>query len=100
MAGLVKPANAARRADYVFIRVPHATAARFIREHHYARGCAKTSVLAVGMLHRERGLVGAALWMPPTRVCGESVSGDWKKVLSLSLDSLLLSLNRRTRLRC
>ena len=73
-----------RASDYAVRPIAHADAAAFIREHHYARGCANTSVLATG-LFLGAVLVGASLWMPPTRVCGESVAGSgWRGVLALS----------------
>jgi hypothetical protein len=79
-----KPENAARAADYRVERVPHADARAFIAEHHYARGCANTSTDAFG-LFRAGVLVGAAVWMPPTRVCAESVNREhWRKVVALS----------------
>lgn len=79
-----KPENAARAKDYDVRNVEHSIAAAFIREHHYAKGCANTSTDAFG-LFRGDVLVGAALWMPPTRVCAESVDRDeWRKVVSLS----------------
>lgn len=79
-----KPANPAKAKDYRVERIPHAEAAPFIREHHYAKGCANTSTEAFG-LYRGPILVGAAVWMPPTRVCAESVDReDWRRVISLS----------------
>lgn len=79
-----KPQDAAKASDYDVRQLPHAEAAAFIREHHYAKGCANTSTEAFG-LFRGDVLVGAALWMPPTRVCAESVcKDDWKRVVSLS----------------
>jgi hypothetical protein len=79
-----KPANAARAKDYVTKPIPHANAAMFIREHHYAHGCANTSTEAFG-LFRGRDLVGAALWMPPTKPAAQSVDPfDWRRVINLS----------------
>lgn len=84
-----KPETAARRVDYVVREIPHADAAAFIRREHYAKGCANTSTEAFG-LFRGQALVGAALWMPPTRVCAESVDREqWRKVISLSRVALL-----------
>lgn len=79
-----KPANGARRRDYRVARIGHAQAAPFIREHHYAKGCANTSSETFG-LFRADVLVGAALWMPPTRVCAETIDPvEWRRVVSLS----------------
>ena len=79
-----KPANGARRRDYRVARVPHADAAAFIREHHYAHGSANTSSESFG-LFRANVLVGAALWMPPTKVCAITIDPvEWRRVLALS----------------
>lgn len=80
----MKPAKpVARRRDYVVDDCPLHEAARFISAHHYARGCANTAVYIHG-LYRASDLVGAALWMPPTKVCAQTVHSDWRRVLALS----------------
>lgn len=81
----MKPdAPVARRHDYTIADVPHAEGAEFIRTHHYAKGCSKTAVFMHG-LRRDGRLVGVAQWLPPTRVCAESVNKEkWRDVLSLS----------------
>lgn len=71
------------RSEYTIARCDHAAAVALVRAHHYAGGSANTSVLSVGA-YRAGRMVAAALWMPPTRVCAESVSPDWQRVLSLS----------------
>lgn len=83
----------AHRKDYALLPIDQQTGAAFIRQHHYARGCSKTAVYWHG-LFRSDVLVGAAQWLPPTRVCAESVvrelatrlhvRADWRRVLSLS----------------
>jgi hypothetical protein len=79
-----KPAGGARKKDYDIRRVPHAAAAAVIRAEHYTRGCSNTSTASFG-LFRGGALVGAALWLPPTRVCAETVDREhWRRVLSLS----------------
>lgn len=79
-----KPTDAAKAKDYRIERIPFVEGAAFIREHHYAKGCANTATETFG-LYRGPFLVGAALWMPPTRVCAESVDReDWRKVIALS----------------
>lgn len=83
-AGRFKPANGARRSDYELREYPLKPCADFIRTHHYARGCSHTAVMSVGMF-RGGLMVGAALWLPPTRVCAETVDrNEWRRVLSLS----------------
>jgi hypothetical protein len=75
-----------RRRDYTVQEIPFSEAAALIRAHHYARGCANTATAAHGLVRKADGvLVGAALWMPPTRVCAESVDREeWRRVLALS----------------
>lgn len=73
----------ARKSDYTFRDAPLAELAAFIRAEHYAKGCSNTAVYAHGMYCNGR-LVGAALWLPPTKVCAQSVHPDWRRVLSLS----------------
>lgn len=77
------PGPVARRADYEVRDCPLHEAAALIRAEHYARGCANTAVYAHG-LYRAGALVGAALWLPPTKVCAQTVHPDWRRVLSLS----------------
>lgn len=75
----------ARRGDYTFRQIPHADGAALIKTHHYARGCSKTGVM-YGMF-RGDALVGVAQWLPPTKVCGQSVLPEfdlWKRVISLT----------------
>lgn len=79
-----KPENRARLRDYKVQRISHSIAAPFIVQHHYAKGCANTSTESFGLM-RDDVLVGAALWMPPTKVAAQSVDPeDWRRVLSLS----------------
>lgn len=83
---IVKPdVPVARRSDYTFRQVDHAIGAALIREHHYARGCSKTGTM-YGMF-RGDALVGVAQWLPPTKVCAQSVLPEhdlWKYVVSLT----------------
>ena len=79
-----KPTNRAHARDYEVRRIPHKEAAPFIIAHHYAHGCANTSTETFGLFRRD-AIVGAALWMPPTRVAAESVDPfDWRQVIALS----------------
>lgn len=79
-----KPEHRARRRDYKVTRIPHAEATELIRQHHYAKGCANTSSESFG-LFRGPFLVGAAVWMPPTKVCAMTIDPcEWRRVLSLS----------------
>ena len=81
----MKPSGlVARRGDYVTRMIPHATAVALIVSHHYAGGAPNTAVYSFGLV-RLGVVVGAAIWIPPTRPCAESVDrGNWRHVLSLS----------------
>lgn len=75
------------RHDYVVTRVSDIKEARaLITAHHYARGGSQTHVYFHGLYHRySGGLFGVAQWLPPTRVCAESVNRvGWRRVLSLT----------------
>lgn len=81
----------AARGDYAIAECEHGAAVALVRAHHYAGGAANTSVLSVAAYRGGRSasdararMVAAALWLPPTRACAESVSPDWQRVLSLS----------------
>lgn len=78
----------ARKSDYVFRDAPFSELAAFIRREHYAKGCSNTAVFAHGLFREDR-LVGAALWLPPTKTCAKTVHEDWKRVLSLSRLAIL-----------
>ncbi len=75
-------------SQYQVRSVPLAEARAFIQRYHYAGGCANTAVFAHGLYRSPLGdceLLGVALWMPPTKVCAQSVAGDaWRGVLALS----------------
>ena len=74
------------RKDYIVRDAPLADLRAFIAAYHYARGSSLTAVYKHGMYDVHTGrLVGAALWLPPTRVCAESVNKEnWQRVVSLS----------------
>ncbi len=66
-------------SQYQVRSVPLAEARPFIQRHHYAGGSANTAVFAHGLYRRPLGdceLLGVALWMPPTKVCAQSVVGE------------------------
>lgn len=76
----------ARRGDYTFEQIEHAEGAALIREHHYAKGCSKTGVMYAAK-SKDGRLVAVAQWLPPTKVCAQSVLPDfdlWKRVTSLT----------------
>jgi hypothetical protein len=62
----------------------HADAAAIVRQFHYSKTTANTSVERHGLFSPAGELVGAAMWMPPTKPAALSVSDDWKTVLCLS----------------
>lgn len=74
------------RRDYYVTDLALQEARAMVEAEHYAKGSSNTAVYSHGLhwLLSPRA-VGAALWLPPTRVACESVNKDeWKKVLSLS----------------
>lgn len=75
-----------RKADYLVEGIPFKMASSLVREYHYAQGSANTAIYRHGLFHKEDPMVclGAAMWMTPTRRAAESVSEDWKRVLTLS----------------
>lgn len=80
-----------RRVDWIVRSIPdHGDAVNAIRLWHYAKGAPNTSTYRHGLYRRADGdilapLRGVALWIPPTRSCGEAIAGDdWRRVLTLS----------------
>lgn len=51
---------------------------------HYSRSCANTAVARHGLISPDGELVGAALWMPPTKNAAKTVSEEWTSVICLS----------------
>lgn len=76
-----------RRSDWIVERVPHGEAAAVITAWHYSHSTPNTGQTH-GLFGRHEALgplMGAALWLPPTRRAGEAVAGEgWGGVLSLS----------------
>lgn len=73
------------RSLYEIRPVDQATARGLVEAHHYARGGPNTGVHRHGLFLRgDDRCLGVAWWLPPTRVAAESVSADWRSVLSLS----------------
>ena len=75
-----------RKEDYTVDSIPFRMARDLVREYHYARGSANTAIFRHGLFRKDDPLtpLGAAMWMPTTRVAAESVSEDWKGVVCLS----------------
>ena len=85
----MKPSGpVARRGDYTFQQVEHAAGAALIREHHYARGCSKTGTMFAAIKTEiPARFAGVAQWLPPTKVCAQTVLPEfdlWKRVISLT----------------
>jgi len=76
----------ARKDDYEVRACTLKEASTLVQKHHYAKGAANTAVASHCLVKRSTGeLVGAALWMPPTKVAAQSVDKeDWRNVLNLS----------------
>lgn len=80
-----------RAADWRVEPCPASDAVALVRQHHYSRSAANTSVAAHGLYREAEGclspLYGAALWMPPLPPAARAVVGDgedWRGVLVLS----------------
>jgi hypothetical protein len=78
-----------RCQDVEVLDVDQATSLRLIVEYHYAKGGPNTGVYRHGLFFKgDPVCVGVAHWLPPTKVCAESVvrgtDRDWRRVLSLS----------------
>jgi len=75
-----------RACEWFVDGLPMSQAAELVREHHYSRSCANTSVAGHGLYHRDDYMTpkGAALWMPPAPNAAKTVHDDWRAVLCLS----------------
>lgn len=76
------------RAEWTVERIPHGEAVAAIHAWHYSRSAPNTGQ-TFGLFRRDElpmaPVMGAALWLPPTRRAAEAVAGvDWEGVLSLS----------------
>lgn len=81
------PGDNLRRAEWNVERIPHGEAVAAIHAWHYSHSAPNTGQ-TFGLFHKGEGmspLLGAALWLPPTRRAAEAVAGEaWGGVLSLS----------------
>jgi hypothetical protein len=83
--------------DYEVARIPeHRDAVAFITEHHYAKSAPNTSTYRFGLYDDALTLLGASIWIPPTRNAAATVSDDWQAVLSLSRFALAPELPKNT----
>lgn len=79
-----------RSDDWVVQSCPHSMAVGLIKRQHYAKGAPNTGTYIHGLFRSNcwplvADIMGAALWIPPTRTAAESVAGDdWQGVLCLS----------------
>lgn len=66
--------------------ISHSAVKDFVAEHHYAKGCANTSVARFGLFFQgdNETLHGISMWMPPIVGAGKKVCEDHKVVLGLS----------------
>jgi hypothetical protein len=77
--------HVARKGDYNFGVIEHSVGAALIRQHHYAKGCSKTGNMFAAKRQIDGEVAGVAQWLPPTKVCAQSVFKDyWWKVISLT----------------
>lgn len=71
-------------SDFTVRDAPFADVRALVVAMHYSKGASNTASECHGLFAFGR-LVGGALWLPPTRVCAESVAGGaWRTCLSLS----------------
>lgn len=75
-----------RAADYeVRSIVKHSDVVEIVVRCHYSKSAPNTSTYRHGLYLRGcSDLLGATLWIPPTKNAAATVSGDWRSVLSLS----------------
>lgn len=79
---------------YMVSRVNHSLAADLIKREHYSKSCAKISVYAFVLIDPWFRIVGAALWMPPTKAAASAVFSEHAKVLCLSRFAVVADLGR------
>lgn len=83
-----KPVYALRRSEWMVSTISLDQAVREVERLHYAGGASNTATFRHGLFRRHEWpftVLGAAIWIPPTRAAAEaSTDGDWKRVLSLS----------------
>jgi hypothetical protein len=88
---MVKPScDVARRGDYQVVVPTHAEASAFIKERHYSRSTANTSVHRCGLVKDGR-LVAACLWMPPTARAAKALAGTYLGSIDRHREVLTLS---------
>jgi hypothetical protein len=73
-------------SEYFLADVDISTARELVERDHYAKGASNTRVYTHGLFRRDAPDVplGAAWWLPPTKVAAQTVVADWRHVLSLS----------------
>ena len=76
--------NNLSKKDFYVKEITHKDAQDIIVSYHYAKSCSLMSIYRFGLFNKKHELVGACLWMPPTKLAALTVSEDWKKVLCLS----------------
>jgi hypothetical protein len=66
--------------------IAHKDVVDFVSEHHYAKGCANTSVARFGLFYKgdRETLHGVSMWMPPIVGAGKKVCDNHRVVLGLS----------------
>lgn len=64
--------------------VAFADAVGMIKKYHYTKSAANTAVARHGLIAPSGDLMGAILWMPPTKVAARTVDAAWRSVLTCS----------------
>lgn len=75
-----------KKNEWTVSDINQSDASKLVRDFHYSKGGSITSVYRHGLFRiGDPSPKGVAVWLPPTRVCAESVNKDgWKMVLSLT----------------
>lgn len=80
---------------YTVFRCSHEFAASLVRREHYAKSTSKLSVYAFALVDPWLRLVGASMWLPPTKAAATALAGEHHaKVLSLSRFAVCDDLGR------
>jgi hypothetical protein len=66
--------------------ISHKDVVDFVSKHHYAKGCANTSVARFGLFYQgdRKTIHGVSMWMPPIVGAGKKVCDNHRVVLGLS----------------
>lgn len=72
------------RDGWMVFPCEHRTATALVVQWHYSQSAPNTSVARHVLIDPTGALVGASLWMPPTKAAAITVDSEWRGVLHLS----------------